>query len=160
MKKNIVYTATIILTVINLVGFGMLLYSRWSSTHAPSLPDRRDQRFQQMKQELALSAEQTAQLDIYRTTFHAELDSLSTQLVAARIQLAHALLEDELDTARVNNILDNISRLQSSAQRKVISHLLSVKSILNHLQQKKFFAVVLQRFSSASDQPMPEQWSH
>jgi len=56
--------------------------------------------------------------------------------------------------------LDNISRLQSSAQRKVISHLLSVKSILNPEQQKKFFAIVLQRFSSASEQPMPGRPSH
>jgi Spy/CpxP family protein refolding chaperone len=160
MKKNIVYTAAIILTVINLAAFGTLLYSRWSSTHTPSLPDRRDQRFEQMKRELALSAEQAAQLDVYRTTFHSELDSLSTQLVAARTQLAHALLEDKLDTARVNSILDNISRLQSSAQRKVISHLLSVKSILNPEQQKKFFAIVLQRFSSASEQPMPGRPSH
>jgi len=160
MKRNIVYTAAIILTVINLVAFGTLLYNRWSGAQPPSLPERRDQRCEQMKRELALSAEQTARFDVYRTTLHAELDSLSTQLVVARTQLAHALLEDKLDTARVNSLLDNISRLQSSAQRKVISHLLSVKSILNPEQQKKFFAIVLQRFSSASDQPMPGRTYH
>jgi Spy/CpxP family protein refolding chaperone len=84
-----------------------------------------------------------------------ELDSLSTLLVAARTQLAHALSEEKLDTTRVNTLLDEIGRLQLSAQKKVISHLLSVKSILNPKQQKKFFAIVLERFSSASDQPMP-----
>ena len=155
MKKNIVFTAAIVLTVINLVAFGTLLYNRWSCSQAPSCSEVRDQRFEQMKQELALSTEQTAQLDVYRTTFHAELDSLSTQLVVARTQLAHALSEKKLDTSRVNNILDEIGRLQSSAQKKVISHLLSVKSILNPEQQEKFFAIVLERFSSASDQPMP-----
>ena len=160
MKRNIIYAAAIILTVINLVAFGTLLYNRWSGAQVPSSSEGRDQRFEQMKRELALSAEQAAQLDVYRTTFHAELDSLSTQLVAARTRLAQALSEERLDTARVNSILDSISRLQSSAQRKVISHLLAVKSVLNPEQQKKFFAVVLQRFSSASDQPMPEQWSH
>ena len=160
MKRNIVYTAAIILTVINLASLGTSLYSRWSNTQPPSLPDRRDQRFEQMKRELSLSTEQAAQLDAYRTTFHAELDSLSTRLVAARTQLAHALLEDKLDTTRVNINLDNISRLQFSAQRKVISHLLSVKRILNPDQQKKFFAIVLERFSSASDQPMPGRPSH
>jgi hypothetical protein len=64
-------------------------------------------------------------------------------------------LEDKLDTTRVNINLDNISRLQFSAQWKVISHLLSVKRILNPDQQKKFFAIVLERFSSASDQEPP-----
>jgi Spy/CpxP family protein refolding chaperone len=153
MKRNIVYAAAIILTVVNLAAFGTLLYNRWSNAQPPHLSDQRDQRFEQMKKELALSAEQVTQLDMYRTTFHAELDSLSTQLVAARTQLAHALLEDKLDTARVNSNLDTISRLQFSAQRKVISHLLSVKRILNPDQQKQFFAIVLERFSSASDQP-------
>jgi len=160
MKKNIVYTAAIILTVINLAAFGTLLYNRWSGAQAPSSSEGCDQRFEQMKRELALSAEQAAQLDVYRTTFHAELDSLSTQLVAARTQLAHALSEDTLDSGRVNIILNNINGVQSAAQRKVISHLLSVKSILTPGQQKKFFAIVLQRFSSASDQPMPGRPSH
>lgn len=155
MKKNIVFTAAIVLTVINLVAFGTLLYNRWSCSQAPSCSEGCDQRLKQMKRELALSAEQTAKLDVYRTTFHAELDSLSTLLVAVRTQLAHALSEKRLDTARVNNLLDEIGCLQSSAQKKVISHLLSVKSILNPEQQKKFFAIVLERFSSASDQPMP-----
>ena len=160
MKRSIVYNAAIILTVVNLVAFGTLLYNRWSTRQATSLSDQRDQRFEQMKRELALSTEQAAQLDVYRTTFHAEIDSLSTQLVAARTQLAHALLEDKLDTARVNSNLDTISRLQSSAQRKVISHLLSVKSILNPEQQDKFFSIVLERFSSATDQPMPGRPPH
>jgi len=160
MKKNIVYAAAIILTAVNLVAFGTLLYNRWRGVQPLSLPDQRDQRFEQMKRELALSAEQATQLDMYRTAFHAELDSLASQLVATRTQLAHALLENKLDTTRVNNSLDNISRLQSSAQRKVISHLLSVKSMLNPKQQKIFYAIVLERFSSASDQPMPGRPSH
>jgi Spy/CpxP family protein refolding chaperone len=155
MSRNTVYAAAIILTVVNLAAFGTLLYNRWSNRHPLSLPDRRDQRFEQMKKELAVSTEQAAQLDVYRTTFHAEIDSLSTLLVTARTQLAHALLKDKLDTARVNSILGDISRQQSSAQRKVISHLLSVKSILNPEQQEKFFSIVLERFSSASDQPVP-----
>jgi Spy/CpxP family protein refolding chaperone len=124
------------------------------------MPDQRDQRFEQMKRELALSAEQAAQLDVYRTTFHAELDSLSTQLITVRIQLAHVLSEERSDTTQTNSILDNISHLQLTAQRRVISHLLSVKSILNPEQQTKFFAIVLERFSSASDQPMPGRPSH
>jgi Spy/CpxP family protein refolding chaperone len=160
MKRNIVYTAAIVLTVVNLAAFVALVYNRWSGADTPSHSEGREDRFEQMKRELALSADQAAQLDVYRTTFHAEIDSLSMQLVAARTQLAHALLENELDTARVNTILDNISRLQSSAQRKVLSHLLSVKSILNAEQQKTFFAIVLKRFSSASDQPIPGYRSH
>ena len=160
MKRNIIYSAAIVLTVINLAAFATLLYSRWSNTQSPPALDQRNQRFDQMKRELALSAEQAAQLDVYRTMFHAEIDSLSAQLVVARTELAHALSKDKLDTARVNSASQDIGRLQASAQRKVISHLLSVKSILNPAQQEKFFAIVLERFSSASDQSLPGRPAH
>jgi len=160
MKRNIVYAAAIILTIVNLVAFGTLLYNRWGAAQPSRLVDLRDQRFDQMKRELALSVEQTAQLDVYRAAFHAGLDSLSSELVAARTQLAHALSAQELDTTRINSNFDEIGRLQSAAQRRVISHLLSVKSMLNPGQQKKFFAIVLERFSSASDQPIPGRPSH
>jgi Spy/CpxP family protein refolding chaperone len=155
MKRNVVYTAAIVLTIINLAAFGTLLYHRWNDTSASDMTDRRDHRFEQMKRELALSSEQSAQLAAYRTRFLTEIDSLSQQLVVARTQLAHGLLEHTVDTSQVNTSLDNISRLQLSAQRKVISHLISVKSILNPDQQNKFFAIILERFSSPSDQPMP-----
>jgi Spy/CpxP family protein refolding chaperone len=160
MKRNIVYSAAIILTIVNLAALSTLLYNRWNSTQSSSLADRRDQRFEQMKRELALSAEQSAEIAKYRTLFLTDIDSLSQQLIVARTQLAHGLFEDKADTTRVSTSLDNISRLQLSAQRKVISHLLSVKSILNPDQQKKFFAIILERFSSPSDQPMPGLPSH
>jgi hypothetical protein len=87
--------------------------------------------------------------------FLTNIDSLSKGLVVERIQLAHAALEGKLDTTRVNIHLNNISQLQLSAQRAVISHLLSVKNILNPDQQKKFFTIILERFSTQSNQPMP-----
>jgi len=155
MRRNTVYVAAIILTVVNLAAFGALLYNRWSNAQPSHPPDIRAQRFEQVKRELALSTEQTAQLDLYRTAFHTELDSLTTQLIAARTQLAHALWQPTKDTTRINTMLDNISCLQSTAQRRVISHLLDVKSMLNPEQQKQFLAIVLERFSSASDEPMP-----
>ncbi|TSA22099.1 periplasmic heavy metal sensor [bacterium] len=160
MKRNIVYAGAIILTIVNLAAFGALLYNRSGHAQSSQLSDLRDQRYEQMKRELALSGKQTEQLDVYRTAFHAELDSLSSQLVAARTLLAHALSEQEMDTTLTNSIFADISRLQSTAQRRVISHLLSVKSMLNPEQQTKFFAIVLERFSSASDQPMPGRPSH
>ena len=152
MKRNVVFVAAGILTIVNLVALGTIMYHRW--TGGPSLPDRRDQRFEQMKRELALTTSQAAQLDVNRTLFHAELDSVSGQLTAVRTKLARLLRDDTLDTLQINSHLGDIGRLQSLAQRRVISHLLSVKSILTPEQQTKFFAIVQERFSSESEQPM------
>jgi Spy/CpxP family protein refolding chaperone len=160
MNRRIIYIAAIILTIINLAALGTMVYNRWTNPLSSSMADARDQRFEQMQRELALSAEQTAEIAQSREKFIADLDSLSQQLVVARTQLAHGLLEATVDTNRVNTNLENISRLQFSAQRKVISHLLAVKSALHPDQQKKFFAIILERFSSPSDQPMPGLRSH
>lgn len=147
--------AALILTVVNVAVLGTILYNRWSEPSAPCPAETPGEGFEQMKSELSLSPEQIALLQEYRKLFHAELDSLSARLAAVRAELAKELWQDEPDTVRINRIVDEISGLQSSAQRKVINHLLSVKSILAPEQQQKFYAIVLQRFASVSNQQMP-----
>ena len=155
MGRKVIVYAAVMLTVINLAALGTMLYERWSGPSVPCLPETPGQGFEQMKGELSLSPEQIASLQEYRTVFHAELDSLSVQLAAVRTQLVKELWQDEPDRARISQIVDQISVLQSSAQKKVINHLLSVKGMLAPEQQQKFYAIVLQRFASASDQQMP-----
>lgn len=160
MGKRIIVYGAVILTVINLAALGTMLYDRWTGPSDPSLPVTPGQGFEQMKGELSLSPEQIASLQEYRTMFLAELDSLSAQLAAVRTQLVKELWQDEPDRARISQIVDQISVLQSSVQRKVIDHLLSVKGILTPEQQEKFYAIVLQRFASASDQTMRGRQPH
>jgi Spy/CpxP family protein refolding chaperone len=155
MSKRIIVYAALILTVVNVAALGTMLYYRWSEPSVPCPPETPGQGFEQMKRELSLSPEQIALLQEYRTLFHAELDSLSARLAAVRAELAKELWQDEPDTVSINRIVDEISGLQSSAQRKVIDHLLSVKGMLTPAQQQKFYTIVLQRFASASDQQMP-----
>ncbi|MEX2088219.1 MAG: periplasmic heavy metal sensor [Bacteroidota bacterium] len=155
MSKRIIVYAALILTVVNVAVLGTILYNRWSEPSAPCPAETPGQGFEQMKSELSLSPEQIASLQEYRTLFHAELDSLSAQLAAVRTQLLKELWQEEPERARISQIVDQIGVLQSSAQRKVIDHLLSVKGILTPEQQQKFYAIVLQRFASASDQQMP-----
>lgn len=152
MAGRIIYSAAIMLTVVNIAAFGTLLYTRWSDTEQP--PAKTEQRFEHMKRELALSQEQTAQLQVYRTTFHAELDSLSLQLVNKKKELTQALWQEQLDTARINIIVNDIGHVQNNAQKKVVAHLLTVKSMLNPDQQQKFYTIVLERFATELDQPM------
>lgn len=160
MKRNLVYSAAIILMVINVAALATLLYNRWTGSQTPSTFAQRDQRFDHMKQELALSPEQVAQLGVYRTSFHAEIDSLTGLLVSARIALARALLQGEVDTAQVTSTFQEINRLQAAAQTRVMAHLLDVKGILNRAQQERFTAIVLERFSSEADRPLSGRPSH
>jgi Spy/CpxP family protein refolding chaperone len=153
MKRNLVYAAAVVLTIVNLTGLATLLYSRWTGAAAPAAGDVRDQRFAQLKAQLDLSPDQAAQLGTFRTAFHVRIDSLSSRLVTARTGLANAILGDTVDTAHMDSTLQEIGRLQASAQKEVLSHLLSVKSILTPEQRERFTSIVLERFSAATERP-------
>lgn len=155
MNRKIIYSAAIILTIINLAALGTWTYYRFRSGNPESISNLRDQQFEQLKRDLSLSPEQIGQIQSYRANFLARMDSLSGLIVNKRMELAKELWQAQPDTVRINSLVNSIGQVQSAAQRQVIVHLLDVKSVLNPVQQQKFYAIVVQRFGRASDQPMP-----
>lgn len=153
MNRNTIYYAAVVLTIVNLVALGTMAYNRWGRGSFESAT--REQRFEQMQRMLDLSSEQVAQLQTLRLALHAELDLLSARIVGERRGLARALRDEPFDSARVNRLVDSVSTLQSAAQRRMILHIRSVKTFLTPEQQEKFFEIVLERFSSSSDQSIP-----
>lgn len=160
MGKKTIYSAAVILTIINLAALGTWVYNRFNGEGHESLTQLRNEQFEQLKDELSLTPPQVRQIQIYRTTFLEQMDSLSTQLAGERAEMANELWQTSPDTARIDSLVNRISQVQSAAQRKVIAHLLDVKSILNPEQQQKFYRIVLRRFASGSEQPMPNLHLH
>ena len=167
MNRKIIYYAAVILTIINLAALGTWAYYQLRSEKSESsegvhsgIQSRRNEQFEQLKSELSLSSGQIIKIQIYRTDFLSQMDSLSMQLGGKRKELANELWQTSPDTARINSLVNQISKVQSEAQRKVIAHLLDVKSTLNSEQQQKFYNIVLQRFGRGSDQPMPNPRLH
>ncbi len=160
MGKKTIYSAAVILTIINLAALGTWVYNRFKAEGRESLTQLRNEQFEQLKDELSLTPPQVRQIQIYRTNFLGQMDSLSTQLAGERAEMANELWQTSLDTARIDSLVNRIGRVQSAAQRKVIAHLLDVKSILNPQQQQKFYRIVLRRFASGSEQPMPNLHLH
>ncbi len=160
MNRKIIYYAAVILTIINLAALGTWTYYQLRSEKPGSIQCRRDQQFDQLKSELSLSDGQIKKIQKYRTDFLSEMDSLSMQLAGKRKELANVLWQTTPDTAHINSLVNQICKVQSAAQRKVIAHLLDVKNALNPEQQQKFYDIVLQRFTKGSDQPMPNPRLH
>jgi len=148
MKKKFIIYALFILTVINLAALGTFLFHRFRGCARSRVDHRQAEGFEQVKQELSLSAEQVVKFQEYRKAFHAGLDSLSAQQNDLRRQLIQELAATTPDRKRLSEINDNINRLQIEAQEKVIKHLLDVKAILGPEQQEKFLSIILQRLTS------------
>jgi Spy/CpxP family protein refolding chaperone len=148
MKKKFIIYALLILTAINLAALGTFLFHRFRSCARSRVDYRQAEGFEQVKQELSLSAEQIVKFQEFRKAFHAELDSLSAQQNELRRQLIQELASPTPDRKRLSEINERINRLQIEAQERVINHLLDVKAILGPEQQEKFLSIILQRLTS------------
>jgi len=148
MKKKFIIYALLILTAINLAALGTFLFHRLRSYARSGEDHRQAEGFEQIKQELSLSAEQIVKFQEFRKAFHAELDFLSAQQNDLRRQLIQELAAPKPDRKRLSEINESINRLQIKAQERVINHLLDVKAILGPEQQEKFLSIILQRLTS------------
>ena len=148
MKKKFIICALLILTVINLAALGTFLFHRFRGCARSRVDHRQAEGFEQVKQELSLSAEQIVKFQEYRKAFHAELDSLSVEQNDLRRELIQELAATTPERKRLSEINERINRLQIEAQERVINHLLDVKAILGPKQQEKFFSIILQRLTS------------
>jgi len=148
MKKKLFIYALLILTVINLAALGTFLFRRFRSSARSGADLRPAEGFEQVKQELSLSAEQIVKFQEYRKAFHAELDALSAQQNELRRLLIEELAAPVPDRKLLSEINERINRLQFRAQERVIDHLLDVKAILGPEQQEKFLSIILQRLTS------------
>jgi Spy/CpxP family protein refolding chaperone len=148
MKKKFIIYALLILTVINLAALGTFLIHRFKSSARCGADLRQPEGFEQVKQELSLSAEQIVKFQEYGKAFRSELDLLSAQQNDLRRQLIQELAAPKPDRKRLSEINERINRLQIKAQERVINHLLDVKAILGPEQQEKFLSIILQRLTS------------
>ncbi|MFZ0456476.1 MAG: Spy/CpxP family protein refolding chaperone [Ignavibacteriaceae bacterium] len=158
MNKRIIFYAAVFLTIVNLAALGTWMYNRFSAgalnnEQRLSLSELRTNHFEQLKEELSLTGKQIAEVKALRNDFFTQIDSLSTQLAGKRTELAKEIWRSELDSAKVNNLVNEIGKLQSAAQFEVLAHLHQVKNLLTPGQQKKFYSIILQRFTTETDQP-------
>ena len=148
MKNKFIIYVLLILTVINLAALGTFLFHRFRGCARSRVDPQQAEGFEQVKQELSLSAEQIVKFQEYRKAFHAELDSLSVEQNDLRRELIQELAATTPERKRLSEINERINRLQIEAQERVINHLLDVKAILGPKQQEKFFSIILQRLTS------------
>jgi len=150
MKNKAIIYALLILTVVNLAAFGTFLFHRFRGCARIRAERAPAEGFEQIKQELSLSAEQVAKFQEFRKTFHFELDALSAQQNDMRRQLIQELGSATPSRERLSEISGHINGLQIEAQERVIDHLLDVKAILSSEQQTKFLAIILRRLTSST----------
>ncbi len=138
MKTRVLVIVLVLLTVVNLTGFGVMLVHR---ARAPQpLLDRHPLREHVMRS-LGLTREQRQALRSFRRQFVDRTRSLRESLHGTHCSLVDEMREAEPDLDRVDSLVMRISQLQGEIQRIAVRSMLEEKEKLAPEQQERLFGL-------------------
>jgi hypothetical protein len=95
-----------------------------------------------------LTVEQKEAVQEIRRTFLPKIGQIRENLRRERAELAKLLFADPTDRNRIYSISRQILLHQSDLENEVIEHILEEKEILSPAQQRKFYEIITEQFSS------------
>lgn len=154
MKKRIMIYLLVIVTLINLSSLGTIIYLKWAAKNDMSESVLRNNRFGIMKEELELTPLQLDRFEKIRTELHSRLDTLDTKFTSLRKEMLSEIWQtQEADSQKIENILEQFSKLQSEVQRWIVQHFYKYKEVLTPEQSEIFYKIVSERFPGQQRNP-------
>lgn len=95
-----------------------------------------------------LTEDQRAQVQEIRRTFLPRVAQIRENLRRERGELAKLLFADPPDRHRIHAIARQILSHQSELEREVIEHILEERDMLSPSQQRKFYEIIVEQFST------------
>jgi Spy/CpxP family protein refolding chaperone len=95
-----------------------------------------------------LTETQRSRVESIRSSFLPSVEELRKELCIKRTKLADLLFAESIDRSKINNIAEEILRHQSELEKEVIDHILEEKELLSPLQQRRFYEIIVDQFSS------------
>lgn len=136
MKTRVLIIVLVLLTVVNITGFGVMLINR-ARTPYPLL-DRRPVR-RHIIRELDLTREQRRALRAFRTQFMERTRPLRDSLHDTHRNLVDEMRAPGPDLERIDSLVTRISELQGEIQRTAVRSMLEEKDKLAPEQREKLF---------------------
>jgi hypothetical protein len=89
------------------------------------------------------------QLQSIRSSFLPRVEETRNDLCIKRAKLADLLFAEPIDKSKINETYREILRYQSELESDVIDHILEEKELLSPSQQKRFYEIIVDQFSSS-----------
>ncbi len=103
---------------------------------------RKHGRYAFLVKELSLTPDQANTMEEKGRLFHKELDAAKRQMFQKKMALLSLIRSDNPDTEAINQTISSIGDMQESIQRRIVTHILEVKTLLDRDQQKRFFDLI------------------
>lgn len=96
-----------------------------------------------LPENIKLNPSQKAKIQLQVGEYCQCRDTLSTQIDQKRLSVANLLLQPHPDLSAIDNLLEDIAKLQKELELKTISHILEVKNQLTPEQQDQFIQPIV-----------------
>ena len=138
MKKKWLAFGLILLVVINGSALLTFAYNRWF--RAPgSLPAEGSGLADAFERHLCLSGDQQKCIRDIRFSFDSEIGEVQAQMREKRRAMVEEMKKESPDSASIDKLIEEISRLQAEIQKKAVLNLLKEKEALTPEQKAIFF---------------------
>lgn len=95
-----------------------------------------------------LTEEQQSMVQEIRSTFLPRVGQIRENLRRERVELAKLLFDDPPDRNRIHAVARQILLHQSDLENEVIEHILEERELLTPVQQRMFYEIIMEQFSS------------
>jgi Spy/CpxP family protein refolding chaperone len=95
-----------------------------------------------------LTETQRSSVESIRKSFLPAVEEIRKKLCIKRAELAELLFSDSIDRSKINTVAGEILNHQSELEKEVIDHILEEKELLSPLQQRRFYEIIVDQFSS------------
>jgi len=140
-KNRILVIVVVILSLLLLSILGGLGYGYYRTKRASQLPppaSRFEHQAAFISRTLNFSPAQNEQFIRLGERFHFKFDSLATQLRQVSAEINSEITQPEVDTLKLNGLINRYANLQRQQKELSVRHLMDVRAICNPDQQQHF----------------------
>jgi len=156
VKSNFLRHLLLISVILNLAILGTVGYRYYQKTAYWTSPFGHTMKKDHfLFEELALQATQAEAMRKRAMPFRAEIDQQRADIAKQRKNLVTLMRQEQPDMQAIGAEIAGISTVQEAMQRKVVTHLLEEKALLNKEQQGKFFDLIEKAMNQGSQTGCP-----
>ena len=141
MKRKIKPILLLFLFIINISALVSLAYNRWVKTPPSYHQQEASETLETLQEPIALNQKQLQQMKDLRVALESEIITIREQMQNKRQALVTEMNKPKPDLTFIDNIIDEISYLQSRIQKRTIRNLMQDKKILSPSQQNRYFSM-------------------
>lgn len=141
MKNRVFLIILIFLFIVNLTAVVTFSYNRWLKPKINSAEKDPQEIWDSIQDQVALEPPQLEKMKSLRFSFEKEILSLRMEIWRKRRVLLEEMRNPDPDINRIDNAIDELSRLQADIQKKTIRNILKDKEMLSPWQQKRYFSL-------------------